>query len=595
MHQGRLHYSYTWALARYKDWGDLGDFSADRAIPFVKEYLATVYIENCEARDESKTAWYPVICNKLRHSLRARGIGNQHIQLQVMENALEALFNPPDSGQDDAEASPAAEVALGPDCERCCAGGGPSIGQGCVSDDAECLAFCSPPSEPSQVRCLHWAPPFESVGTVSGWEVVGEGSGQVWVELIVVRPILVGWRQGYKAKTFRVVGSSGPALVDMSAGRRNHVLQPGPGIPVQPHDQIAWGVFMDSSGSIRTTAAPQKAAGSEESVKRRLEAMCLGSKGCDHAGLCAFDTPRAEFSSAETGAISQILPKLQPRQLLVPARRYSLLPALDISKWLEPTTTYEELLTLRHQLEDPDLQLFEDKIRLRRELLPSVGVASTPSIHLSNSDFEVARHITGLPGFVVKPSHMSESQNVFVVQNGINLLQQAWGFPHPVVTPEQIQAQVNTFPDTTALDWECKALVSVRPGVVVEELVLAEDSQGKLRVDEYKFYVAWGEVMFGENVPFSSGAALEIARDGTILSAVVPCPPMCVAPCYHRMVQLAEQVARGARTDYLRVDFLVHGRCEDVFVSEVELFPASDFSPELKAKVAERWRWGYGF
>lgn len=251
-------------------------------------------------------------------------------------------------------------------------------------------------------------------------------------------------------------------------------------------------------------------------------------------------------------------------------------------------------MTLRQRLYHPDLGLFEDKIRLRRQLLPEVGVPSTPSIHLSNTDFEVGRHLAGRRAFVVKPSHMSESQFVFVVRDGVNLLQQAWGYPDPRVTPEQIQAAVRIFVNRTALDWECRSLVAARQGVVVEELVLAEDDNGKFRVDEYKFYTIWGEVLFGESVPFSSGAAMEISRDGQIWTSKVSCPPLCRAACYTEMVALAEKVARGARTDFLRVDVLVHGRCEGLYVSEVELFPASDFSPQLKEMVAQRWRHGYG-
>jgi len=261
---------------------------------------------------------------------------------------------------------------------------------------------------------------------------------------------------------------------------------------------------------------------------------------------------------------------------------------------LEPTTSYEELMTLRQRLLHPDLGLFEDKIRLRRELLPAVGASATPSIHLSNTDWEVERHLEGRRGFVVKPSHMSESQFVFVVNDGINLLQQAWGHPSPMVTPAQIQAGVYQFRNRTALDWECRALVAVKPGVIVEQLILAEDAAGKFRVDEYKFYTVWGEVVFGESVPFSSGAAMEISRAGVIMTSRMTCPPLCLADCYLEMVALAEKVAQNARTDFLRVDVLVHGRCESLYISEVELFPASDFSPQLKQVVAERWIHGYG-
>ena len=74
--------------------------------------------------------------------------------------------------------------------------------------------------------------------------------------------------------------------------------------------------------------------------------------------------------------------------------------------------------------------------------------------------------------------------------------------------------------------------------------------------------------MFAENVPFNSGTIMEISRGGEILSTKAPCPPYCVAPCYGQMVRMAEQVASYAKTDFLRVDILVQGDCEELYVSE---------------------------
>lgn len=86
----------------------------------------------------------------------------------------------------------------------------------------------------------------------------------------------------------------------------------------------------------------------------------------------------------------------------------------------------------------------------------------------------------------------------------------------------------------------------------LEELVLAHDDAGKSRVDEYKFYTAWGRVVFGECVPSSSGAAMEISREGVVVTRKVGCPPICVAPCYGEMVEIAERVALGKRGSVTR-------------------------------------------
>jgi len=400
-----------------------------------------------------------------------------------------------------------------------------------------------------------------------------------------MRPIYVGWRKGYKGQTYMVVGSSGPTFLDLSSTGTATVpaVLKAP-INVQPHDLAGWGVY-------RTPPSTTIAAWTSDANVTR----CLRPTSCDSSYLCAFDGEAPADTPLSVHALTLDIAPREPASPEMRHQRFMPRPSLDISGFVEHNTTYAELMTLRQRLDDPELGLFEDKIRLRQELLPSLGVKSTPSIYLSRTDFEVIPHLVGRRGYVVKPSHMSESQNVFVVQDGVNLLQQAWGHPNPKVSVEEIQAAVHEFKNQTALDWECNALVAASQGVIVEELVLAEDDAGHLRVDEYKFYTVWGEVAFSENVPFSSGAALEISRDGKILSSRVDCPPFCVATCYDRMVALAEKVAGGARADFLRVDILIHGRCENLYVSEVELFPASDFSSQLKEHIAEQWRRGYGF
>lgn len=445
------------------------------------------------------------------------------------------------------------------------------------------------PGEAPTIQCLSTRR-IGAFGNVTRFHLaleVPRARGYAWMELMLIRPILVGWKQGYKGRTYKVLWSSGPRLIHAPTGKTTVHLQAPQ--PVQPDDLAGWGVF---SGAVVDLDALIPLPRGEAA----LDTMCIGAKGCE-AGLCTFDTPlpTVPLDLRVTHIAAEVVSIVPRGGRSAAVGFYRVRPSLDISAHIDRATTYEELMTLRQRLESSDLGLFEDKIRLRKELLPGAGVAATPSIHLSNSDFNILHHLRGRKSFVVKPSHMSESQNVFVVQNDVNLLQQAWGHPNPVAHIEDIQAAVDQFVQKTALDWECRALVAVRPGVIVEDLILAVDPHGGLRVDEYKFFTTWGLVVVAENTPFSAGAVMEIARNGQVLTSKMPCPPFCVAPCYAKMVEIAERVAQHARTDFLRVDLLVHGRCEAYYVSEVELFPASDFSPELKVAIAERWRSGYGF
>ena len=132
-----------------------------------------------------------------------------------------------------------------------------------------------------------------------------------------------------------------------------------------------------------------------------------------------------------------------------------------------------------------------------------------------------------------------------------------------------LEDAVNSFSTKTALEWECRALVSSKPGVIVEELVLATKaldvlepnrskkdqlffggrcpwqifggriqarklwvqfffcflffcwSVGPSVVGVARFYTSWGVTIFAENIPFSSGAVMEISRQGHILTTKV--------------------------------------------------------------------------
>lgn len=562
-HEG-LYFQYLWAVMPHKDWGPLTVYNSKKAYPLVEELMMHNYHNACGKKNKLSHPRYPGICANLGRFFSVKDARLRHLleEMEVPVVDFPHFSRPPQGIQQEV----AGNVPL--DCVALCSR---SAGSSCP---AECSA--RPEGQPHW-RCLfqHQIPSSSRVG---GWLLRGEAPGPLWLELWVARPISVGWRQGKAA--YRIVAGSGPHLVSLSPRSFVDIPQEAE-FTVRPHDVAGWSLWSGAASDLQ----PVDKTGPPD------EAVCMGHKDvCNEAGLCLFPTRRTFIP------VTEVQLKLRPLQLTRhPTMPYQVRPSLDISEYIDHSTSYEELLTIRQRLEHPDLAIFEDKIRLRRELLPAAGVDATPSIHLSNTDTDLTKHLQGRLAYVVKPSHMSESQNVFVVANGVNLLRQAWGFPEPTASIEEIQAAVNTFMNKTALQWECKALLSVPPGVIVEELVLAQDTTGKLRVDEYKFFTVWGRVILSENVPFSSGAVMEIDRNGSILTSKASCPPFCVSPCYHRMVEIAEKVAVFAQTDFLRVDLLVEGKCDALYVSEVELFPASDFSPDLKVEVARHWVKGYGY
>eukprot|EP00928_Gymnodinium_smaydae_P027010 TRINITY_DN21030_c0_g1_i2.p1 TRINITY_DN21030_c0_g1~~TRINITY_DN21030_c0_g1_i2.p1 ORF type:complete len:833 (-),score=83.78 TRINITY_DN21030_c0_g1_i2:35-2533(-) len=304
------------------------------------------------------------------------------------------------------------------------------------------------------------------------------------------------------------------------------------------------------------------------------------------------------------------------------SRLMTMLPGLDVGEYLEAGTTYEELMTLRQQLKAPELALFEDKIQLRRNLLQPLGVQHTPTYYMSNDDPGILSHIAQRKSYVVKPSHMTEGEHVSVVHHGKHVFDvrvdgEVARLAGEPVDEELLQSRVLAAWNKSAYEWECEAVVAARPGVIVERLVLSTLDPGAPdveRVEEARCHVVWGRVMAIEwavgrqgsfvmtEVVDSSGRRT-MSTDGmwavSLGESYFRDPDGWVEKvtkvCLPKIMEAATRVATGARTDHLRVDLLVNGQCDEVYVSEVELFPAVPFAPIALDSIERRWRYGYGF
>jgi len=297
-------------------------------------------------------------------------------------------------------------------------------------------------------------------------------------------------------------------------------------------------------------------------------------------------------------------------------------PALNVLPRLDPNTTYEEFMTLRQQLPAKELTIFEDKIELRRNLLRPLGVEHTPDFYMSNDDPNILQHIRGLGSYVVKPSHMTESEHVAVVHQGrhvfdIRIDGQPVRLGGTPVDVDLLQQRVLSAWEKSAYDWECQAVTAAKAGVIVEQLVLSTLDPGAPdvgRVEEARCHVVWGRVMAVEWAVGRQGSMVmadqvdragrhSMGADG--IWAVHLGSDSFRDPdgwaqqveqvCLPKIISVAERVANGAHVDHLRVDFLVEGPCKKVYVSEVELFPAVPFAPKTMVAIEQRWRYGYGF
>mmetsp|Transcript_18341 Transcript_18341/g.59568 ORF Transcript_18341/g.59568 Transcript_18341/m.59568 type:complete len:562 (+) Transcript_18341:1039-2724(+) len=296
--------------------------------------------------------------------------------------------------------------------------------------------------------------------------------------------------------------------------------------------------------------------------------------------------------------------------------------SLDLYGLVDASTTYEEFMTLRQRLDAVDLRNFEDKIRLRRNLLQPLGVLHTPTFYMSNEDPNILEHIVALESYVVKPTHMTESEHVAVVHRGhhifdVQLNGEVVRQAGELADPNLLQKRVLDAWNRTAYEWECKAVVSATPGVIVESLVLAKLDPGwpeKERVEEVRCHVIWGEALAVEWSVGRKGSSVFVTDiddkgrksfstvshwisqmedlsildpDGWVETVMMKCIPMAQLQ--------AQRVASAVGADHLRVDFLVEGNCDQIYVSEVELFPAVPFHAKVMEVIEKRWRYGYGY
>merc|ERR1711871_756743 len=73
-----------------------------------------------------------------------------------------------------------------------------------------------------------------------------------------------------------------------------------------------------------------------------------------------------------------------------------------------------------------------------------------------------------------------------------------------------------------------------------------------------------------------------------------PVSELDVQECLLKTISITERVAQAANADHLRVDVLARGTCEELYVSECELFPSVMFPFEVRQFLRNRWLYGYG-
>lgn len=252
----------------------------------------------------------------------------------------------------------------------------------------------------------------------------------------------------------------------------------------------------------------------------------------------------------------------------------SLKREFDICQQWREGMTWGEFLCIRNRLQRSDLIKYVDKLE-QQKLALNLGLEIPKTYLVSREKVPFIDLIAGMHSYVAKVTHMSLSQGLIIVRDGINLIT---GEP---ITPEEVQARIFASLDEKPREIESWALHNVAPGFIIQEYIPNRA--------EVKVQTVWGKAVIGEwrgGEPKTPTTPIwgRYDRDGHLVDGTEPSPEW-----WSRAIDLAELVAKD--TDALRVDFLVK-EGGVLLLNELEIWPESDWR-SMKTALEDRLNAGY--
>ena len=228
---------------------------------------------------------------------------------------------------------------------------------------------------------------------------------------------------------------------------------------------------------------------------------------------------------------------------------FELYSNFDISHLIRTNMNWYELLDIRQQLRRPSLAFYVDKVQYKARMsevgidIPEVYYVQNADPAMNDATFErilksIRDVLTGRVDYVAKPTHMSCSDDVYVVKDGWNIYPKSPG----LVEPTQVAATLaKVLRRRSSLLGESWALHQVPPGVVVEERVSAGGEDGTAAL-EFKTIVIWGRVWAAE-VRRGTDIVQVLGRDGRGLLDSSSMHPSVAHVDWARVSALAERLS----------------------------------------------------
>ena len=253
----------------------------------------------------------------------------------------------------------------------------------------------------------------------------------------------------------------------------------------------------------------------------------------------------------------------------------SLKEEFNVREYWHEGMTWDQFNEIKIELPRDGFIKYVDKIESQK-IAAEAGIEVPITYIASREKIPVIDLISKLPNYVAKMTHLSWSDGLIIVKEGINMMT---GQP---ITPEEVQESLFNSFETKPRDGQSWALFNTKPGFMIQEYIADRN--------EVKIQTIFGKVLIGIWVKGETKKALpplqgKFDRDGNILGGKQDAPEW-----WPKAVEAAEIFAKG--TDSLHVDFLIR---EDgtLLMNELEYYPEIFWTDSDKATLINAVNEGY--
>ena len=258
-------------------------------------------------------------------------------------------------------------------------------------------------------------------------------------------------------------------------------------------------------------------------------------------------------------------------------KRIRLKEEFNVLKYWHDGMKWDEFNEIKKvPLERPALVKTQDKIE-QQKIAQEAGLKVPKTYVASREKVSLIGLLSSLPTYVAKASHMSWSDGLIIVKNGINML------TDKPITPEQVEEHVYKLLDTKPRQEESWSLHQVQRGFLIEEYI-----PNRMEV---KIQTVFGRAIVGSWLKGESKGGIPpilgtYNRNGKRLAESYKEAP----DWWPNAIAAAELLAQ--ETDALRLDFLVRENGE-LLLNEIEFYPLIPWSKKIKRKLTRAVNKGY--